>query len=223
MNKAMIRGFQCGPYRHGRCCAGLALLAVMVASCAGRAPMDGASEQLQERTGSTLTRVAEPLVLYHDDPTLAVNARDYIFMAPLAVNRGGALANWLWLGAWSTIDRGVRVRDSGPGEFSGVQLIVDGEPMELDLGAGLAQVPGVDGLPYVAPVVTARNLFLPLTGSQVARLGGAGMVALRIEYAGGDARIWERWGGNASSLRAFAELTGANSGNSPVTTAAHEP
>jgi hypothetical protein len=192
-----------------------------LAACAGGAPDRQAANYLEEGSGTTLTRVVEPLVLFSDDPAFAANARDYIYVAPLAVNQAGRRSWWLWLGLWSTIDRAVSIGEIAPEDPAGILLIVDGEPMELDAGARVPAIAGVQGMPYATPVATARNLFLPLTGSQVARLGNARRLTLRTDYANRATRVWERWAGDVSPLRAFADLAGANAGSPSTVTSEH--
>ena len=79
------------PWRHRRSCgqAVIAVAAGLLASCAGGAPDRQTTQYIEASTGTTITRVAEPLVLFSDDPSFAVNVRDYVYVAPLAVNRAG--------------------------------------------------------------------------------------------------------------------------------------
>ena len=184
---------------------GVLAVAVLVASCGTGAPGRRAAEYLDDATGATVTRVAQPFVLFSEDPARAANARDYIHAAPLAVNQSGKRSWWLWLGLWSTIDRGVSVGDGQLADVAGIQLIIDGEPMELDLAGRTDRIPGVTTLPYAAPVATARNILVPLTGSQVTRLGHGDSIVVRTELAGGGALLWQPWIG-AGSWTGFAEI-----------------
>jgi hypothetical protein len=185
-----------------------AVAAALVVSCGTAGPGRRAGEFLDDATGATITRVDQPFLLFSDDPARAANARDYLSAAPLAVNQSGRRSWWLWLGLWSTIDRGVTVGDARLADVTAIQLIVDGEPMELDLGARVDRIPGITAVPYAAPVATARPFILPLTGSQVARLGRGTTILIRTELAGGAALIWEPWIGSGN-WTGFAELAGA--------------
>jgi hypothetical protein len=202
--------------------AAAVLAGAVLAACAAGSPDRAASEYLEEATGTTITQVAVPLILFRDDPTLAANVRDYVYAAPLAVNRGGQRSYWMWLGLWSTIDRGVSGGDIDDGDVTGVQLLLDGEPVELDVSARLGEVPGVRRVPYSAPVSSARNLFVPLTASQVARLGRARTVAIRTGFTGQPARLWQPWTVDGSGLKEFAELALAQPAAKPVTATAHD-
>ena len=185
-----------------------AVAAALVASCGTAEPGRRAGEYLDDATGATLTRVEQPFLLFSDDPARAANARDYLSAAPLAVNQSGRRSWWLWLGLWSTIDRGVSVGDPQLADVTAIQLIVDGEPMELDLGARVDRIPGVTTVPYAAPVATARPFLLPLTGSQVTRLGRGTSILIRTELTGGAALLWEPWIGSGN-WTGFAELAAA--------------
>lgn len=185
-----------------------AVAAALVASCGTAEPGRRAGEYLDDATGATLTRVEQPFLLFSDDPARAANARDYLSAGPLAVNQSGRRSWWLWLGLWSTIDRGVSVGDPQLADVTAIQLIVDGEPMELDLGARVDRIPGVTTVPYAAPVATARPFILPLTGSQVTRLGRGTSILIRTELTGGAALLWEPWIGSGN-WTGFAELAAA--------------
>ncbi len=191
-----------------------AVAAALVASCGTAEPGRRAGEYLDDATGATLTRVEQPFLLFSDDPARAANARDYLSAAPLAVNQSGRRSWWLWLGLWSTIDRGVSVGDPQLADVTAIQLIVDGEPMELDLGARVDRIPGVTTVPYAAPVATARSFILPLTGSQVTRLGRGTSILIRTELdrrrgpaLGAVDRQWQLDGFRGTGCRCPGALT----------------
>jgi hypothetical protein len=149
-------------------------------------------------------------VLASDDPARAANSRDYVYAAPFAVSQAGKRSWWLWLGVWSTIDRGVSPggEPSQP-DISAVVLLVDGEPMELDMGARAESIPGLAQMPYAAPVSTARNILLPLSRSQVNRLAGAASIDVRTEMGDSGALLFQAWAENGS-WQDFAQLAVAD-------------
>ena len=174
--------------RHLLATAGVTLL---LAACAGSrivAPAD----TLDPDTGATVTRLAEPLLFYSEDPARAANARDHLSVAPIRVNRSGKRTWWLWVAAWSTIDRGVTGADRLP-EVTAFQLLADGEPIELDATGRGGSVPGVSELPYAPPVPTARILLLPMTASQAGRIARAAALEIRTDMAAGPALAWLPW------------------------------
>ena len=180
------------------------LAALLLASCGTDAPGRRATSYLDEKTGATITHVEKPLVLFSDDPARAANARDYIYAAPLSVNQSGKRSWWLWLGLWSTLDRGAAVGDDQRPDIVAIQLLVDGEPMELDIGTRADSIQGVGHLPYTTPVATARNILLPLTGSQATRLSRGARIAIHTEMTSGAALLWQPWIGTGNQT-AFAE------------------
>jgi hypothetical protein len=87
-------------------------------------------------------------------------------------------------------------------------LVVDGEPMELDLGTRVDAIPGVARLPYEAPVATARTILLPLSRTQVSRLSRAASISMRTGMVGGGALDWQAWpvSGSAAGAGSWAEF-----------------
>ena len=166
------------------------IAALLLASCGTGAPGRRATGYLDEKTGTTITYVEQPISLFSDDPARAANARDYIYAAPLSVNQAGKRSWWLWLGLWSTIDRGAAAGDDQRPDIAAIQLLVDGEPMELDIGTRADSIPGLGRLPYTTPVATARNILLPLTGSQVTRLSRGASIVIHTEMTSGAALLW---------------------------------
>lgn len=181
------------PFRAWPRTAALLAGGLLAAACASRGGPEPTRDYLDEDTAATITRVTTPCVLASDDPARAAKARDYLYVASLGVNQGGQRRWWLWLGLWSTIDRGVT---GGAGlslaKLSRVILLADGEPMELDAAARVNRVPGLGQPPYATPVATAESTFLPLTGSQVDRLARAGTLAARTEMDG-EILLWQPW------------------------------
>jgi hypothetical protein len=185
---------------------------VFLGGCATTAPVQRTAEYLDDATGATVTRVEESFLFFSDDPARAANARDYMQAAPLAVNQGGKRSWWLWLGQWSTIDRGISVGDAELPGIAAVQVIVDGEPMDLDMSGRTDRIPAVTRLPYAAPVATARNMVLPLTGSQVVRLSRGNRIVIRTEMTSGPALNWQPWIGRGNWTN-FAEIAAAVPGS----------
>lgn len=88
---------------------------------------------LDEDTAATITVVSEPLVFARGYPALAVNARDYLTLCAVQVNRSGHFAQYLYGYLWSTIDRR-RIKHPGAPPGLTLHLLAD------DRGFALAQV-----------------------------------------------------------------------------------
>ena len=67
-------------------------------------------EYLDEKTAATITVTSASMIFARERPELAVNARDYISLAALEVNRAGTRSYYWFAYVWSTIDR----RDDTP-------------------------------------------------------------------------------------------------------------
>jgi hypothetical protein len=184
---------------------GAVSLHVLLATCSACAGGHGEllRQHLDERTALVLTGLGEPLVLYREQPQLAAHARDYVQLGPLEVNRQGNLTYYLWMGIWSTIDRGPG-SDEGA-KFDHVYLFVDGEPMELALGGSVPPFKAQDLRFYDKPVRSTVDAFYAVTADQLRRLGGAKDVYLVL---GTDERgRYDTWKWNSIALSAFAQYT----------------
>ena len=100
-----------------------------------------------------VTRATEPLVLYHDNSGAAAHARDYIYVAPLEVNRMGAFRYYIWMAAWGTIASGdpTELRDL----LESVIIFADGEPLSLELAGWTPAAAGMSEPVYPLPAAAA--------------------------------------------------------------------
>jgi hypothetical protein len=158
-------------------------------------------QTLDERTALVLTGVNTPLVLYKEQPQLAVNAREYVQVAPLEINRRGELRYYLWMGIWSTIDRGPTTDVER--RFQHVYLFVDEEPMELEVASWALDDHGTGLHFYSRQVTTAVDAYYAVTADQVRRIGAAREVYL-VSGADPEGR-YHAWQWDASALTAFAD------------------
>jgi hypothetical protein len=129
------------------CVAGLA--ALLAAGCAATSqPRE--HEYLDENTAATVTVGHDTLVFARERPELAVNARDYLTVVPVDVNRAGKHAVYLFGYAWSTIDkRGV---DETPGAY---EIVADDRSIGLALAPGGTRELGIGTAPLPPPSRTA--------------------------------------------------------------------
>jgi hypothetical protein len=84
------------------------LLLLLCSACAHTAPPADKTlitEYLDPQTAMTVRVVAEPFIYGRDVPELAVNARDFLSMGPVALDNMGQHRFFLALISWSTIDR----------------------------------------------------------------------------------------------------------------------
>jgi hypothetical protein len=85
--------------RHLQVCACVTTLLILTANgCSSNAGL--VMNKLDPRTSVTITYNKSPMVFYHDVSGRAAHARDYVYLAPIEVNRSGNYRYYLWLGIW---------------------------------------------------------------------------------------------------------------------------
>ena len=179
-------------------------MALVVTGCTGATKDTGLNEYFDEATGITVASLLEPAVFYREEPLLAANARDYVSMGPVELNRAGRRDYALWLLYWTTIDRVPRA-DLGSDP---VYLMLDGEPMELKTDK-TAQVsaPDLGRSPYAKPIDAGTVIVYPVTRDQLRRLSEARDI--RIQVPGGASRgDYRPWYPIKGEFRAFARQVG---------------
>ena len=195
----------------------LCLAGVLLTGCAGTVPDSPVRERLDESTGATLTYLGAPLRYFSEDSTLAANERDYLDAGPVEVNQSGSRSYWLWIGVWSTIDRGVQDGEAARPPLERLQVMADGQPMDLDWAAAAASVAGIRQPPYAAPVPAEPSVFIPVTKDQLLHLGKARQVSVQTRSADGAWREWQPWAPAGDALREFAARVRSNPGVAATT------
>ena len=173
------------------------LVLLIITGCAGRSGNDEIYQYLDEATGVTVTSLAAPLTFFKDEPMLAANARDYVYIGPAELNRTGKRDIVLWMNFCSTIDRG---RRSGPYRPDRVILMLDGKPMEL---AQTNDRIDIKEWSYITPVIGGSTIIYHVTRGQLHLLANAGDVQVLAENDG-DTRKYARWGSADHGFRRFA-------------------
>lgn len=140
-----------------------AVAALLVGGCAADPAADVPREYLDETTAATVTVEGPPLVFALERPELAVNARDYLTLIPVDVNRSGVHVQYFFGYAWSTIDkRGV---EQG-GESLRFELFADGRRIPLAAVSGSARDIGL-GEPPLAPPAASAVVLVSATSRDV--------------------------------------------------------
>jgi len=170
---------------------------IAITGCAGRSGNDEIYQYLDESTGVTVTSLAAPLAFFKDEPMLAANARDYVYLGPAELNRAGDREVVLWMNFCSTIDRG---RESRRGRPEKVILLLDGKPMEL---VRVDQPININDSPYVSPVIGGSTIIYHITRGQLHLLARAGHIQVVAESEG-YSREYNRWKGTDDGFQRFA-------------------
>jgi hypothetical protein len=170
---------------------------LILAGCAGRVHDGEVLQYFDESSGATVTRLAAPVAFYNEEPMLAANARDYVYVGPVELNRSGRREIILWMNFCSTIDRGRRPDAYRPDR---VFLMLDGKPMDLaESGSRMSAA----GWSYVSPVVGGWAKTYRITRAQLRSLAKAGDVRLLADE-NGVVREYAHWGSADTGFGQFA-------------------
>ena len=165
---------------------------LLVAGCASQQSPTTALDAV------ALSHPPEPVALLAPRPGLSVVGKDYLYAAPVTVNRQGGLKEYLWFALGSTTDR-VLTNTPEP-RLETIVLVVDGMPMTFDL------VPWTEAsgeTPFDLGVLGRGAYGARVTRSQVRRIASATSLAAYVTdadnrsptyvLAGGDLDGWQSY------------------------------
>jgi hypothetical protein len=136
-------------------------------------------------------------VFAHERPELAVNARDYLTLVPIDVNRMGTHVLYFYGFVWSTIDkRGSTSSDDGAAQF---ELVADGRRIALMPSGASPRELGLVEPPVRAPSGSARLLIARTDRETLAFITNAREVSA-AELQGGVVERYELWSGSPGSM-----------------------
>jgi hypothetical protein len=171
-----------------------------VCGCSASTALTG--EKLDPVTSATISYSEQPLVFYRDVSGRAALAKDFVYVAPIAVNRGGNYRYYIWLGIWTVAGEGSTdvTRDG----FDSILLLADGEPLQLEITGWTIDAIGASEPVYSKPVASAADAYYELTLDQLRPLADAAHLRLHI---GGDARdMFEPWDDQRRGKAALLEF-----------------
>jgi hypothetical protein len=166
-------------------------------------------EYLDEQTAATITTGVEALVFARDRTDLAVNARDYVSLTAIEINRSGT-RNYYWFGyLWSTIDRR---SDDEPLLAGGDQLVLmaDGRPIQLQLASGSLRELGIGQAPLPRPGRAAVPVAFPADPESVSFAALCSDLSL-VRIRAGVSDEFALWRDAREALRNFAGHLGLES------------
>lgn len=182
----------------------LCALALVTAAGAGGCTSSTAltGEKLDPVTSATISYSEQPLVFYRDVSGRAALAKDFVYMAPVAVNRGGNYRYYIWLGIWTVAGEGST--DATRDGFESILLLADGEPLQLKITGWTVDAIGASEPVYSKPVASAADAYYELTLDQLRPLADAERLRLHI---GGDTRdMFEPWDDQRRGKAALLEF-----------------
>lgn len=175
------------------------LLPNMPADAQHTAEGDMVREYVDDVTAVSVTVASDPLVFARERRDLAVNARDYLTLAPLEINRTGRRSYFWFAYLWSTIDRRGQPL-LGPEEK--LVLIADGRPIVLESDGKPVREHGLAQLPISAPVRTATPLLFSATLETLGYVAAADDVSVKQIQEGGS-ESFVLWKGSPQRLQDF--------------------
>jgi hypothetical protein len=166
---------------------------------------DAVRSYLDQTTAATITVAVQTFVFARERTDLAVNARDYISLVPIEVNRSGQRA-YYWFGyAWSTIDR----RDQNPIVTASDELVLvaDGRPIRLQRATTPSRELGLATPPTPSPARAAVAVLCPTDAEILNYVGAAAELHVQL-IRDGQGEDFLPWRDARAALNAFVSTLG---------------
>jgi hypothetical protein len=185
---------------------------LIVTLAAGCTPLGSGSvrEQLDERTGVTVTSISAPLQFYSPQPERGLQAASFAYLGPIEINRMGQRRSYLWLSVLPGEDE--RSRQAGGADSIPRLRIAAGditlEPSPVSADRSLL---GLGHRVYERPADWVGEAYYAVTDMQLAQLAAADSLVLDIDITADEPRRYEAWKPDLSALRSFVEHVGAQS------------
>lgn len=173
-------------------------MSLVAAGCATLPADTPLLQRLDRNSGATVTTLPEPMSFYREEPILAANARDYVYIGPVEVNRSGQHRYLLWAAYRSTIHRGGDRVLRAPEH---VYLMLDGVPMELHRARTTAEL---GSWLYDPPVAGGETVMYRVTRDQLLAIARAREIAIVAEFEGRTVVEFEPWRESKSDFRRFS-------------------
>jgi hypothetical protein len=167
------------------------LLAGLLAGCAA-APTNTVSEALDERTGTTVTRLDRPLELVATEAR-GKGADPFAYVGTFETNRMGKRAAYLW----------TAVPNEGR-QALGLSVLLDGDkPLPLGTPTSDPKAIDVGTFPYAPPTPWSATRAFPISEDSLRALATAARVEVVARYEGG---VTVRFAGAVEPADLFAKF-----------------
>jgi len=147
-------------------------LSVLLGGCAA-VPDNTVAEQLDERTGTTVTRIERPIELVSTEPR-GSNTDPFAYVAPFETNRMGQRQLYLWVAV--------------PDERGGAQppvVIAGGAALTLTPRGSDAKALTLAAFPYDSPAPWSAINVYSIDEATLRTLAAAGTIDVTVRYADG--------------------------------------
>jgi hypothetical protein len=171
-----------------------------VCGCSSSTALTG--EKLDPLTSATISYSEQPLVFYRDVSGRAALAKDFVYVAPVAVNRGGNYRYFIWLGIWTVA--GEASTDAMRDGFESILLVADGAPLQLAVTGWTVDAIGASEPVYSKPVASAADAYYEVTLDQLRPLAEA--LHLRLLIGGNALDMFEPWDDQRRGKAALLEF-----------------
>lgn len=186
-----------------RCVLGVLSTACLLSSaCAGKESVSHV-QYVDEMTGVTVRAMTHPVTFYIDNPSLAVNARDFASLAAIETNRGGQYSYYLWVGLWSTIDR----RFGSQAEFRPTAdwLLLDGDDhqLELPMFSDDSMLVGISDRLFAVGDPNTVEAYYKVTADDLRLIASADVLTLSVGAERDKTRRYSLWEQDKAGLQRF--------------------
>lgn len=188
-----------------RICA--AVVAATIVACA---PVGSSNvrEQLDERTGVTVTSMAAPLEFFSPLPERGLQAASFASLGPVEINRMGQRQTFLWLSVLPGEDERERNTGGTRPELK-LQIIAASAALEPAYVTADAREIGLGQRVYDRPADWIGEAFYAISAAQLAQLAAADALLLELSAPDQESRRYELWKADLAGLRDFVQRIGA--------------
>ncbi len=178
----------------------MAMIVLLTNACSFNSP--SVSSKLDPLTSVTITYSQPHLIFFRNASDRGADARDYIDMAPIEVNRSGNFRYFLWLGIWKTVQDAQS--EQSLSDFDSVVVVADGHPLSLEIAGWTADAIGASEPVYRKPIASAADAYYEVTIDQLRLIAKAKDVRLRS--TGTQREIYVPWDDQKSGKAGLIEF-----------------
>ncbi len=189
---------------------GVAVVAATLAACAP-VGTSNVREQLDERTGVTVTTMAAPLEFFSPLPERGLQAASFASLGPVEINRMGQRQTYLWLSVLPGEDERERNTGGTRPELK-LQIFAAGTALEPAYVTADGREIGLGQRVYERPADWIGEAFYLISAPQLAQLAAAGALLLELSAPAQESRRYELWKSDLAGLRDFVQRIGAAAG-----------
>lgn len=184
-----------------------ATFTLLAAACATTSE-PGLREQLDERTGVTVTSLRAPLEFFAAQPQRGLQAASFAYLGPIEINRMGSRETFLWLSVLHGADARGRSSEELPSDLP-LRITAGGTTFAPVYVSAEARRVGLGHRVYERPARWAEEAFYAITPREIAQIAAASALILEIGAESEAAQRYELWNTDLDGLRAFAERMSA--------------